>query len=372
MIIGVPKEIKTHEHRVGLTPYSVEELVRQGNSVVIQSSAGAGIGVSDDEFIKAGATIVPTADDVFAQAKLIIKVKEPQAEECAKLTAEHVIFTFLHLAADQNLALSLLKSGATALAYETVTDHSGKLPLLAPMSAIAGRVAVQMGSFYLQKPEGGKGVLLSGMPGVPPAKVTIIGGGVVGANAIQIAMGLGAKVTVLDKSTTRLTELAQLFGQGLQTLFAEPDEIDLHVRTADLVIGAVLVPGASAPKIVRKETISRMQPGSVVADVAIDQGGCFETSRPTDFFVPKYVFDGVIHQCITNLPSAVPRTSAFALNHATLPYIIELANKGYKRACLDNPGLLNGLNICQGKVTHQSVADAMGQTYTPAQQILQV
>lgn len=371
MIIGVPKEIKTHEHRVGLTPHSVKELVQLGHSVIVQSSAGIDIGVSDKDYISVGAEIAATSDAVFARAQLIIKVKEPLAEECKKLTPQHIVFTFLHLAADKQLALSLLQSGATAIAYETVTDHSGKLPLLAPMSVIAGRVVVQRGAHYLEKPQGGRGVLLSALDGVEPGKVTVIGGGVVGSNAIQIALGMGAKVTVLDKSTTRLAELAQQFGSRLQTVYAEQQAIDEHVTTADLLIGAVLVPGATSPKVVSRETIKRMQPGSVVADVAIDQGGCFETSKPTNFDEPIYVEDGIIHQCITNLPSAVPRTSAFALNHATLPYIIELASKGYKKACLENPGLLTGLNICQGVVTHQSVAEAMGQPYTPALKCLQ-
>ncbi len=370
MIIGVPKEIKIHEHRVGLVPHSVKELVQRGHTVLVQSLAGAGIGVSDADYISSGAVMVPTADDIFARAELIIKVKEPQVEECKKLNSRHILFTFLHLAADKELAISLLDSGVTGIAYETVTDSSGKLPILAPMSAVAGRVVVQRGAHYLERPQGGRGVLLGGAAGVEPAKVTVLGGGVVGSNAIQVALGMGAKVTVLDNSSNRLAELAQQFGTGLQTELAEPANIEKHVVDADLVIGAILVPGAAAPRIVSKSAIVRMRPGSVVADVAIDQGGCFETSRPTDFDSPTYVEHGVIHQCITNLPSAVPYTSAYALNHVTLPYIFELADKGYKQACLDNPGLLAGLNICQGKVTHESVAEAMQQHYMPAIEVL--
>lgn len=366
MIIGVPKEIKIHEHRVGILPHNVQELVSRGHKVVVQSTAGEGVGISDNEYISSGADIAATAEDVFLRAELIVKVKEPQTQECHMLKKHHVLFTFLHLAADPILALELLKTGVTGIAYETVTNALGRLPLLAPMSAVAGRVVVQMGANALEKTQGGRGILLGGIAGVAPANVTVIGGGVVGWHAIQVAMGMGAAVTVLDNSTARLAELVTQFGPALVAEVASAEAIERHMVASDMVIGAVLVPGAAAPKLVSRAIIGRMQPGSVVADVAIDQGGCFETSRPTDFLAPTYVQDGVIHQCITNLPSAVPRTSAFALNNATLPYIIELAEKGYRKACLDNPSLLAGLNICDGVVTHELVAKAIGQGYVPA------
>jgi alanine dehydrogenase len=366
MIIGVPKEIKTHEHRVGMLPHSVQELVSRGHQVVVQSTAGEGVGINDNEYISAGAVIAATADEVFLRAELIVKVKEPQAQECLKLKKHHILFTFLHLAADPILALELLKTGVTGIAYETVTDAQGRLPLLAPMSAVAGRVVVQMAAHKLEKTQGGRGVLLGGITGVAPANVTVIGGGVVGWHAIQVAMGMGASVTVLDNSAARLTELLTQFGSSLIAELSSAATIEKHIVASDMVIGAVLVPGAAAPKLVSRAVISRMPPGTVVADVAIDQGGCFETSHPTNFLEPTYVLDGVIYQCITNLPSAVPRTSAFALNNATLPYIIELAEKGYRKACLENPSLLAGLNICDGVVTHEFVAKAIDQEYVPA------
>jgi alanine dehydrogenase len=366
MIIGVPKEIKIHEHRVGMLPYSVQELVNLGHQVIVQSTAGEGVGISDNEFISAGAEIATTADEVFLRAELIVKVKEPQAEECPKLKKHHILFTFLHLAANPILALELLRTGVTGIAYETVTDAQGRLPLLAPMSAVAGRVVIQMAAHKLERTQGGRGVLLGGIAGVAPANVTVIGGGVVGWHAIQVAMGMGANVIVLDNSAARLADLATQFGPSLAVEIATPETIERNMIVSDVVIGAVLVPGAAAPKLVTRAMISQMQPGTVVADVAIDQGGCLETSRPTNFLEPTYVVDGVIHQCITNLPSAVPRTSAFALNNATLPYIIELAEKGYRKACLDNPSLLAGLNICDGVVTHEFVAKAINQEYVPA------
>ncbi len=366
MIIGVPKEIKTHEYRVGMLPYCVQELVSRGHQVVVQSTAGDGVGISDNEYISAGAIIAATAEDVFVRAELIVKVKEPQLQECHLLKQHHILFTFLHLAADPKLALEVIKSGVTGIAYETVTDVNGRLPLLAPMSAVAGRIVVQMGARALEKPQGGRGVLFGGITGVEPAKVTILGGGVVGWHAIQVAMGMGANVTVLDYSAARLTELVTHFGSGLTAELSSAATIQHHMIASDLVVGAVLVPGAAAPKLVNHGIIRLMQPGSVVADVSIDQGGCFETSRATNFLTPSYVIDGVIHQCITNLPSAVPRTSAFALNNATLPYIIELAEKGYRKACLDNPSLLSGLNVGDGVVMHEFVAKAIDQEYVPA------
>lgn len=370
MKIGVPKEIKAHEYRVGMVPNSVKELVSRGHQVIIQSLAGAGVGISDQDYLDAGAEIAPDAATVFAKSELIVKVKEPQPEECARLKPNQVLFTFLHLAAEPSLAQLLMRSGCVAIAYETVTDAAGKLPLLAPMSAIAGRIAVQEGAHSLEKAQGGRGILLGGIVGAPSAKVTILGGGVVGLHAIEVALGMGAEVTVLDKSVDRLNELAQQFTKRLNTVLSTPETIAEHVVKADLVIGAVLVTGAAAPKLVTKEIVAKMQAGAVIVDVAIDQGGCIESSRPTNFNAPTYVECGVIHQCVTNLPGAVPRTSAFALNNATLPFIIEIADKGYKQACLTNPHLMAGLNICDGKVTHESVAKAVNQQYVAADRLL--
>lgn len=370
MKIGVPKEIKTHEYRVGMVPSSVKELVLRGHTVIVQAAAGAGIGVSDQEYIKAGAEIAPSADHVFAESELLVKVKEPQAEECKKLKPNQTLFTFLHLAADPVQAQLLMQSKITAIAYETVTDSLGRLPLLAPMSEVAGRIAIQTGAHYLEKAQGGRGVLLGGVPGVLPAKVTILGGGVVGANAIRVALGMGAEVVVLDKSLQKLSELSDVFGWRLKTVYASQAAIDDLVINSDLVIGAVLVPGAAAPKLVSKEIVAKMQPGAVIVDVAIDQGGCIETSRTTSFAAPTFVEYGVIHHCVSNLPGAVPRTSAFALNNATLPFIIEIADKGYRQACLDNQHLLAGLNVCNGMITHASVAKAVNQIYVPALTVL--
>lgn len=372
MIIGVPREIKSQEHRVGIVPHSVKQLVNRGHQVLVQTKAGDGVGVSDSAYIDSGAKIVQTADEIFAQAELIVKVKEPQATECSKFKPGQIIFTFLHLAADPKLAQELLQTGVVGIAYETVTDANGHLPILAPMSEVAGRLAVQIGAHNLEKPQGGRGVLLGGVTGVEPAKVTVLGGGVVGTNAIQVALGMGANVVVLDKSTDRIKQLTEQFGTRLTAIYSDQAQVAKHVTTADLVIGAVLVPGAAAPKIVSKQVVSAMRPGTVIADVAIDQGGCVETSRPTNFDAPTYIEHGVIHQCITNLPGAVPLTSTLALNNATLPFIIEIADKGAKQACLDNPHLMNGLNICHGMVTHKSVAEAIGQTYVPPLQALQV
>lgn len=374
MIIGVPKEIKTYEHRTGLVAQNVAKLTQQGHTVLIQSGTGIAAGVSDNDYISAGAKVVASAKDVFANAELIIKVKEPQLEECLLLSENQIIFTFLHLAADKKLANMLLQTGVTAIAYETVTDLDGNLPILTPMSIVAGRMAVQLGAHYLEYHNGGRGILLGPVAGMQAAKVTVIGAGIVGSNAVAVALGMGANVCVIDKNRARLDIIkmanAKYVGQ-LECFEASEDVITREVIGSDLVIGAVLIPGASAPKLVKKQTIGQMQARSVVADVAIDQGGCFETSRETNFADPIYVEHGIIHQCITNLPAAVPRTSTYALNHATMPYILEIASKGYKKACLDNPGLLSGLNLCQGMVTHESVARAMGEIYTPAIQVLQ-
>lgn len=373
MIIGVPKEIKTHEYRVGLIPQSVAKLVQAGHKVMIQSMAGDGIGASDKAYATAGAIVVSSADDIYADAELIVKVKEPQLKECSQLTSKHILFAFLHLAATPKIASLLQKTGVNAIAYETV-EHDGKLPILMPMSMIAGRVAVQRGAYYLEKPQGGSGVLLGAVTGAKPSKVTVLGAGVVGSNAVAVALGMGAEVTVFDNTENKLHDLKNMHincSDRLHIKVADAKDIDDSVMNADLVIGAVLVPGATAPKLVSRDSISKMRAGSVIADVAIDQGGCFETSRPTDFSAPIYLEHGIIHQCITNLPSAVALSATLALNHVTLPYILELASKGYRRACFDNPELLQGLNLCQGAITYQSVAKAMGETYTPALEALQ-
>src|SRR6266436_1260694 len=345
MLIGVPKEVKSHEYRVGLVPGSVRELVHHGHKVVVESGAGAGIGFDDSVYENAGAEILTRAADVFAAAEMIVKVKEPQPEELRALREDQILFTYLHLAADRTLAEALLRSGAVAIAYETVTDKAGGLPLLAPMSEVAGRMSVQVGAHCLEKEQGGKGVLLGGVPGVPAAKVVILGGGVSGTNAARVAMGMEAYVTVIDRSLPRLNELDMQFGAQLHTLFSTFENIENEVVSADLVIGAVLVPGGAAPKLVSADMVKRMRPGSVMVDIAIDQGGCFETSRPTTHAQPTYVADGVIHYCVTNMPGAVARTSTFALNNATLPFVLALADKGWRRALRDNPHLCHGLNI---------------------------
>lgn len=359
MNIGVPKEIKPHESRVAMVPSSVKELVNRGHVVLIEQGAGLGIGVTDTDYADAGATLLDSAEAVFAQSELVVKVKEPQPEECRRLRPDQAIFTFLHLAADKHQAELLMSSGAMAIAYETVVDEMGRLPLLTPMSEVAGRMSIQVGAHCLEKPSGGKGVLLGGVPGVAPAKVVVIGGGVVGTHAVRMALGLGANVSVFDKSLVRLRQLEEQFGSGLTTQFATRSIIAEALVDADLVIGAVLIPGAEAPKVITKDMLSVMEPGSVMVDVAIDQGGCFETSRPTNFDQPTFVEQEIIHQCVTNLPGSVPRTSAFALNHATLPYIIELAEKGFVAACQQNPQLQAGMNVYRGKITHSAVADAL-------------
>jgi alanine dehydrogenase len=356
MLVGVPREIKTHEYRVGLVPGSVRELVHHGHKVVVESGAGVAIGFDDNAYEAAGAGVLARASDVFAVAELIVKVKEPQPQEVAALREDQLLFTYLHLAADRRLTEGLLKSGAIAIAYETVTDASGGLPLLAPMSEVAGRMAIQVGAHCLEKEQGGTGILLGGVPGVPAAKVVILGGGVSGTNAARMAMGVEAHVTVIDKSLPRLYELDMQFGSQLHTLFATVENIENEVRVADLVIGAVLVPGAAAPKLVSRELVRQMRPGSVIVDISIDQGGCFETSRPTTHAEPTYVDEGVVHYCVTNMPGAVARTSAVALNNATLPFVEAIAGKGWRRALSDDPHLRNGLNICRGRLTHAAVA----------------
>jgi alanine dehydrogenase len=368
--IAVPKEIKSHEYRVGLTPAGVRELVQHGHQVVVEHDAGAGIGCGNDAYRAAGATILATPAEVFAAAEMIVKVKEPQPPEIALLRRGQVLFTYLHLAADSLQTRGLMQSGATCVAYETVTDRAGSLPLLAPMSEVAGRMAVQVGAHCLEREQGGAGILLGGVPGVPPAKVVVLGGGVSGTNAARMAVGLEASVTIIDKSLLRLKELDLQFGPRATTLFATTEAIEHAVLAADLVIGAVLVPGAAAPKLVTRDMVRRMRPGSVLVDIAIDQGGCFETSRPTTHSDPTYVENGVVHYCVTNMPGAVARTSTHALTNATLPFVLALAGKGWLQAMLDDPHLAEGLNIHDGQVTHIAVAQALGLRHTPVRDVL--
>lgn len=364
MRIGVPKEIKVLENRVGLTPESVREIVAHGHEVMVEHNAGQGIGMDDTAYRRAGAAVAASPAEVFAAADMIVKVKEPQDSERKMLKRGQVLFTYLHLAPDPEQAAALIESGAICIAYETVTSPTGGLPLLAPMSEVAGRMAVQAGAYYLEKPHGGLGVLLGGVPGVDPAKVVVLGGGVVGTHAIHIALGMGADVWVLDRNVDVLRRLWVQFGRPLNTVFSTRDAIERHVIAADLVIGGVLLPGAEAPKLVSRELVSQMKTGSVVVDVAIDQGGCFETSHPTTHADPVYVVDGVTHYCVANMPGGVPRTSTFALNNATLPFVLSLASKGWKRALAEDPHLRNGLNIAFGKVTCAPVAEALGYRYT--------
>ncbi|MES2998057.1 MAG: alanine dehydrogenase [Pseudomonadota bacterium] len=370
MRIGIPKEIKNNEFRVAIVPSTVRELKKHNHHVYIETNAGIGIDISDADYKEAGAEIVSTAQAVFDSADLILKVKEPQPQECGYLRKGQTLFTYLHLAADQKQTTLLLASGCTAIAYETITDARGGLPLLAPMSEVAGRIAIQAGAHCLEKAQGGRGILLSGVPGVASATVVVLGGGVVGSNAIRLALGAQAQVTVLDKSVTRLKELDLQFGGQLNTIFSTQDAIEKYTELADLLIGAVLVPGAEAPKIVTKNLIKRMRPGTVIVDVAIDQGGCFETSRPTTHADPTYLIDNVVHYCVSNMPAAVPRTATFALTHATFPYILALADKGIKKALDEDSHLCNGLNIHQGKITHQAVASAFNMPYIPAEEAL--
>ncbi|MGJ8679931.1 alanine dehydrogenase [Paraglaciecola sp.] len=359
MIIGVPKEIKNHEYRVGLTPTAVKELISHQHSILIETEAGMGVGFSDMDYISAGAEIVDNAQTVFDKAELIIKVKEPQPNECKMLRSGQTLFTYLHLAPDLTQTDLLVKSGSTCIAYETVTDNYHTLPLLAPMSEVAGRMAVQAGAHYLEKAQGGNGTLLAGVPGVTPGNVLIIGGGVVGTNAAKMAMGMGANVTILDRSLPRLRELDDLFFGRLNTVYSTSDAIESYSKEADLVIGAVLIPGAAAPKLLTRENIANMKKGAVVVDVAIDQGGCFETSKATTHQDPVYVVDEVVHYCVANMPGGVARTSTIALTNATLPFVLSLANQGTKAALLADLHLLNGLNVHKGVVTYKAVVDAL-------------
>ncbi|MGH8250699.1 MAG: alanine dehydrogenase [Steroidobacteraceae bacterium] len=365
MKIGCPKEIKVHEYRVGLVPAGVRELVTAGHEVVVETGAGAGIGIGDDAYRSAGATVLPDAKSVFASSDMVVKVKEPQLSECAQLRRGQTLFTYLHLAADAEQARALAKSGVTAIAYETVTAPDRSLPLLTPMSEVAGRMSIQVGATALQKANGGFGVLLGGVPGVAPARVVILGGGVAGTNATQMAVGLGAQVTVVDRSLRRLRELDGQFGSQIETAYSTIEAVERLVIQADLVIGAVLVTGAAAPKLVTREMVKHMEKGAVLVDISIDQGGCFETSKPTTHADPTYVVDGVVHYCVTNMPGAVPRTSTFALTNATLPYVRALADHGWRKALARDGGFAAGLNVHEGAITHEAVARDLGLEYRP-------
>jgi len=359
MRIGVPKEIKVHEYRVGLVPASVHELVKTGHEVFVETGAGTGIGFGDGDYAAAGAQVLGDASAVFEAGEMIVKVKEPQLPECARLRPGQIIFTYLHLAADPAQAEALMASGATAIAYETVTAPDGSLPLLTPMSEVAGRMSIQVGAWCLQKANGGAGVLLGGVPGVHPGKVVILGGGVAGSNAAEMAVGLQAEVTVIDRSVKRLRELQSLFGNAIKTVYSTHHAIEAHVLDADLVIGSVLIPGDAAPKLVSRDMVRDMRDGSALVDIAIDQGGCFDTSRPTSHAQPTFIAEGVVHYCVTNMPGAVARTATFALNNVTLPFVAALAGKGARRALADDPHLAAGLNIEGGQIVHPAVAHAL-------------
>jgi len=363
MRVGCPKEIKVHEYRVGLTPESAAELVRAGHEVFLETKAGEGIGAPDAVYEKVGVKILPTADAVFETAEMIVKVKEPQAVEIARLKPHHLLFTYLHLAPDPAQAEGLMKSGATCIAYETVTDRDGRLPLLKPMSEVAGRMSIQVGAYFLEKAHGGRGVLMGGVPGVRPADVVILGAGVSGYNAAQIAVGMRARVTVFDKNPARLEELDREFNGRLETVYSTAAAVAEAIKEADVVVGAVLVAGAAAPKLITRDMLKTMRPGSVLVDISIDQGGCFETSKPTTHSDPTFVVDGIVHYCVANMPGAVSRTSAFALNNATLPFTLALANKGYRKALQDDAHLANGLNVYEGAITHEAVAQDLGKPY---------
>lgn len=370
MLIGVPKEIKNHEYRIGMTPAGVREVIAAGHEVMIQRDGGTAIGLTNEQYEAAGAKIIDTAEEIFATADMIVKVKEPQPNECKMLRSGQLLFTYLHLAPDPEQTRLLVESDAVAIAYETVTDNHRGLPLLAPMSEVAGRMAIQAGAHSLEKAQGGLGTLLGGVPGVAPAKVVVIGGGVVGINAARMAMGLGADVTVLDRSLPRLKQLDELYGPQLKTLYSSAESIETEVVQADLVVGAVLIPGAAAPKLVTREHLKKMKNGSVLVDVAIDQGGCFETSKATTHQEPIYEVDGVIHYCVANMPGGVARTSTFALTNATLPFILNLANKGYQQALKDDEHLRNGLNVHRGNITYQAVAEGLGYPYQSAEEAI--
>jgi alanine dehydrogenase len=363
MRVGCPKEIKVHEYRVGLTPESAAELVRYGHEVFLETKAGEGIGAPDSVYEKVGVKILPNADAVFEKAEMIVKVKEPQAVEIARLKPHHVLFTYLHLAPDPEQAEGLMKSGATCIAYETVTDRDGRLPLLKPMSEVAGRMSIQVGAYFLEKAHGGRGVLLGGVPGVQPGNVVILGAGVSGYNAAQIAVGMRARVQVFDKNPARLEELDREFNGRLETVYSTAAAVAEAIKDADVVVGAVLVAGAAAPKLITRDMLKTMKPGSVLVDISIDQGGCFETSKATTHSEPTFVVDGIVHYCVANMPGAVSRTSAFALNNATLPFTLALANKGYKKALQDDPHLANGLNVYEGAITHEAVAKDLGKPF---------
>jgi alanine dehydrogenase len=363
MLIGIPKEIKNHEYRVGATPAGVREMVDAGHQVIVEKNAGAAIDFSDNQYLEAGAKIVNSAKDVYGQAEMILKVKEPQKSECEIIREGQIVFSYLHLAAEPALTKSLVESKCVAIAFETVTAEDRSLPLLAPMSEVAGKLSVQAGARALEKSQGGRGVLLGGVPGVAPAKVLIIGGGVAGTNAAKIAIGMGAEVVILDKSLARIRYLCDIFGSSVQVLYASAQNIEDYVLQADLVIGAVLIPGAAAPKLVSAEMVKQMKQGAVMVDIAIDQGGCFATSKPTSHSEPTYVVDGVVHYCVTNMPGAVARTSTLALQNSTLPFTLAIASKGYKKALKDDKHLLNGLNVLNGHVVYKAVSDALGFEY---------
>lgn len=370
MLIGVPKEIKPQEHRVGLVPSSVREFIEHGHEVIVETNCGQGINYTDSDYEKAGAKVLGTAKEIFDQADMIIKVKEPQAVECEMLREDQVLFTYLHLAADEAQTHGLIKSKCVAIAYETVTGPDGRgLPLLAPMSEIAGRLSIQVGGAYLLKHLGGRGRLIGGSPGVEPANVVVIGGGVSGFHAAEMAVGMKANVVILEKNHDQIRKLDEHFGNTARVIQSSKDSIERYVQNADLVVGAVLIPGASAPKLVTKDMIQEMRPGSVVVDIAIDQGGCFETSKATTHNDPVYTVDDVIHYCVANMPGAVPMTSAHALNNAVLPYALELADKGWKQALADNPSLMEGLNVCKGEVTYKCIAEEFGLDYSEPQKL---
>jgi alanine dehydrogenase len=370
MLIGIPKEIKNHEYRVGATPSGVRELVNSGHQVLVEKDAGSAIDFSDDQYISAGAKIAANAADVYGQAEMILKVKEPQESECKLIRKGQIIFSYLHLAAEPLLTEMLIKSGCIAIAFETVSAADRSLPLLAPMSEVAGKLSIQAGARALEKAQGGRGVLLGGVPGVSRAKVTIVGGGVAGTNAAKVAIGMGAEVVILDKSLPRIRYLCDIFGNSAQVIYASMENIENNVLDSDLVIGAVLVPGAAAPKLVSADIVKRMKKGSVMADIAIDQGGCFETSKPTSHSNPTYIVDGVVHYCVTNMPGAVARTSTQALENSTLPFSLAIANKGYKKALNDDVHLRNGLNVIDGKVTYKAVAEALNVPFFEAEKAL--
>jgi len=372
MLVGVPKEIKDSEYRVGLVPSAVRELTKNGHRVLVETSAGLGAGLSDDNYRSVGAEIVPDADQIYARSELVVKVKEPLAPERKKLRAGQVLFTYLHLAADPEQTADLMASGVIAIAYETVTSAHGTLPLLTPMSEVAGRMAPHVGARCLEKENGGRGVLLGGVPGVPPADVAILGGGVAGTHAAVISAGMGATVSVIDRNPEALRRVATQLGARVRTVFSTSDAIETLCRRADLVIASVLIPGAAAPKLITAETVKAMKPGSVIVDIAIDQGGCSETSRPTTHSSPTYVLYDVVHYCVTNMPGAVARTSTFALNNVTLPFVLALADKGYRRALGEDEHLRNGLNVFEGRITHRAVADALKLKFTPAQAALRL